>query len=169
MLMNSDTGANMKIAKDKVVSIHYTLKNDAGSIIDSSEQAEPLVYLHGAQNIIPGLEAALEGKVADDALDVSIDALDAYGEYKKELTEVVPSSMFEGVENIEVGMEFQTETEQGVQVIRIAAVDGDKVTIDGNHPLAGERLHFDVSVAEVRDASDEELEHGHVHSAGCHH
>jgi len=169
MLMNSDTGANMKIAKDKVVSIHYTLKNDAGSIIDSSEQAEPLVYLHGAQNIIPGLEAALEGKVADDALDVSIDALDAYGEYKKELTEVVPSSMFEGVENIEVGMEFQTETEQGIQVIRIAAVDGDKVTIDGNHPLAGERLHFDVSVAEVRDASDEELEHGHVHSAGCHH
>jgi len=159
----------MKIAKDKVVSIHYTLKNDAGSIIDSSEQAEPLVYLHGAQNIIPGLEAALEGKVADDALDVSIDALDAYGEYKKELTEVVPSSMFEGVENIEVGMEFQTETEQGIQVIRIAAVDGDKVTIDGNHPLAGERLHFDVSVAEVRDASDEELEHGHVHSAGCHH
>jgi len=159
----------MKIAKDKVVSIHYTLKNDAGSIIDSSEQAEPLVYLHGAQNIIPGLEAALEGKVADDALDVSIDALDAYGEYKKELTEVVPSSMFEGVENIEVGMEFQTETEQGIQVIRIAGVDGDKVTIDGNHPLAGERLHFDVSVAEVRDASDEELEHGHVHSAGCHH
>jgi len=159
----------MKIVKDKVVSIHYTLKNDAGSIVDSSEQAEPLVYLHGAQNIIPGLESALEGKVADDTLEVSIDAIDAYGEYKKELTEVVPSSMFEGVENIEVGMEFQAETEAGMQVIRIAAVDGDEITIDGNHPLAGERLHFDVSIAEVRDASSDELEHGHVHSAGCHH
>jgi len=159
----------MKVAKNKVVSIHYTLKNDAGSIIDSSEQAEPLVYLHGAQNIIPGLENALEGKVADDVLEVSIEAVDAYGEYKKELTEQVSSSMFEGVDKIEVGMEFQAETEQGVQVIRIAAVDGDDVTIDGNHPLAGERLHFDVSIAEVRDASADELEHGHVHSAGCQH
>jgi len=159
----------MQIAKDKVVSIHYTLKNDAGSVIDSSESDEPLVYLHGAQNIIPGLEKALEGKVLDDALEVSIDAIDAYGEYNKALTETVPSSMFEGVDNIEVGMEFQAQTEQGMQVIRIAAVDGDDVTIDGNHPLAGERLHFDVAVSEVRDASADELEHGHVHSAGCHH
>ena len=159
----------MQIAKDKVVSIHYTLKNDVGSIFDASEVDEPLVYLHGAQNIIPGLEKALEGKVLDDALEVSIEATDAYGEYNKALTESVPSSMFEGVDSIEVGMEFQAETEQGMQTVRIAAVDGDKVTIDGNHPLAGERLHFDVCVREVRDASADELEHGHVHSAGCHH
>jgi len=159
----------MQITKDKVVAIHYTLKNDAGSVIDASELDEPLVYLHGAQNIIPGLEKALEGKVLDDALEVSIDAIDAYGEYNKALIETVSSSMFEGVDNIEVGMEFQAQTEQGMQVIRIAAVDGDEVTIDGNHPLAGERLHFDVSVREVRDASADELEHGHVHSAGCHH
>ncbi len=159
----------MQIAKNRVVSIHYTLKNDAGTVIDSSEGAEPLVYLHGSQNIIPGLEKALEGKVADDALQVSIDAAEAYGEYNKSLTQVVPSSMFQGVEKIEVGMEFQAQTEQGVEVIRIAAVDGDDVTIDGNHPLAGERLHFDVAVAEVRDASEDELEHGHVHTAGCSH
>ncbi|MDQ6981971.1 MAG: peptidylprolyl isomerase [Mariprofundus sp.] len=159
----------MQIAKDKVVSIHYTLKNDAGSMIDSSESAEPLIYLHGAQNIIPGLERALEGKVADDALEVSIEAVDAYGEYNKELTQVVPGNMFEGVDTLETGMEFQAETEQGVQVIRIVSVDGDDITIDGNHPLAGERLHFDVNVAEVRDATEDELSHGHVHGDDCCH
>jgi len=159
----------MQIAKDKVVSIHYTLKNDAGSVIDSSEGAEPLVYLHGAQNIIPGLERALEGKVIDDALEVSIEAVDAYGEYKKELTQVVPSNMFEGVDKLEAGMEFQAQTEQGMQVIRIAEVNGDDITIDGNHPLAGERLHFAVTVDAIRDASAEELEHGHIHSEGCCH
>jgi len=159
----------MQIVKDKVVAIHYTLKNDAGSVIDSSEAADPLVYLHGAQNIIPGLERALEGKVADDALEVSIEAVDAYGEYSKELTQVVQSSMFEGVDTLEAGMEFQAETEQGVQVIRIVNVDGDDITIDGNHPLAGERLHFDVTVDAVRDASAEELEHGHIHTEGCCH
>ncbi|MFQ5344363.1 MAG: peptidylprolyl isomerase [Mariprofundus sp.] len=159
----------MQIAKNKVVSIHYTLKNDAGLVIDSSEGTEPLVYLHGAQNIIPGLEKALEGKVADDALEVSIEAVDAYGEYNKELTQVVPSNMFEGVDALEEGMEFQAETAQGVQVIRVAKVDGDNITIDGNHPLAGERLHFDVSVAEVREATEDELSHGHVHADGCCH
>jgi len=159
----------MQIAKDRVVSIHYTLKNDAGTVIDSSEGAEPLVYLHGAQNIIPGLEKALEGKVADDALQVSIDPAEGYGDYKKALTQVVPSSMFQGVETIEVGMEFQAQTDQGMEVIRIADVDGDNITIDGNHPLAGERLHFDVAIAEVREASEDELQHGHVHSEGCQH
>jgi len=159
----------MQIAKNKVVSIHYTLKNDAGTVIDSSEGDAPLVYLHGAQNIIPGLEKALEGKVSDDALEVSIDAVDAYGEYNKELTQVVPSNMFEGVDTLEPGMEFQAETADGMQVIRIAAVNGDEVTIDGNHPLAGERLHFDVNVAEVRDATADEISHGHIHSEGCCH
>jgi len=159
----------MQIAKDKVVSIHYTLKNDAGSVIDSSEGADPLVYLHGAQNIIPGLEQALEGKVTDDALEVSIEAVDAYGEYNKTLRQVVPSNMFEGVDKLEAGMEFQAQTEQGMQVIRIAEVNGDEITIDGNHPLAGERLHFDVSVDAIRDASADELEHGHIHTEGCCH
>jgi FKBP-type peptidyl-prolyl cis-trans isomerase SlyD len=159
----------MQIAKDKVVYIDYTLTNDAGEVIDSCVGAEPLAYLHGASNIIPGLEKHLEGCKAGDSVKVSIDPADGYGERNDDLTQVVPSSMFEGVEQIEVGMEFHAETPEGVQVIRIAAVNGDDITIDGNHPLAGERLNFDVTVAEVRDASEEELEHGHVHGAGGHH
>lgn len=159
----------MEIAKNRVVSFEYTLKNDGGNIIDQSETGEPLIYLHGAENIIPGLEQALEGKRVNDALSVSIEAVDGYGEYNSEMTQVVPSSMFEGVDSIEVGMQFQAQTEQGVQVIRVSEVNGDQITIDGNHPLAGERLHFDVTVTDIREASAEELEHGHVHSGGsCH-
>ncbi|NWF37295.1 peptidylprolyl isomerase [Mariprofundus sp. KV] len=154
----------MQISNNKVVSFHYTLTNDAGETIDSSSGSSPMVYLHGAENIIPGLESALDGKGAGDALKVTIEPADAYGEYNAALTEVVPAEMFQGVEKIEVGMQFQAQASEGVQVVRIAGVDGDKVTVDGNHPLAGERLHFDVAIEEVRDASEQELEHGHVHS-----
>lgn len=157
----------MQISEQKVVSIHYTLTNDAGETLDSSSGGDPLVYLHGNQNIIPGLEAALNGKSVGDSIQVSIEPADGYGEYNAELTQVVPSEMFQGVERIEVGMQFQAQTSEGVQVVRIADVDGDNVTVDGNHPLAGERLHFDVAVEEIREASSEELEHGHVHSEGC--
>lgn len=159
----------MQIANNKVVSFDYTLTNDTGEVIDSSKGGEPLVYLHGAQNIIPGLEQALEGKVTGDALNVTIEPADGYGEYNEALTQVVPGSMFQGAEKIEAGMQFQAETADGIQVVRVAKVDGDDVTIDGNHPLAGERLNFDVSVMEVRDASEDELEHGHVHGEGCSH
>ena len=153
----------MQISNHKVVSFHYTLTNDAGETIDSSVGGDPLAYLHGEANIIPGLESALEGKAVGDKLNVSIEAADAYGEYNPALTEVVPSSMFEGVDNIEAGMEFQAETSEGVQVVRIAEVDGDNITVDGNHPLAGQRLNFDVEIADIREASAEELEHGHIH------
>jgi len=159
----------MQVAKNKVVYMDYTLTNDEAEVLDSSKGGEPLAYLHGADNIIPGLEKELEGRKAGDAVQVSVEPADGYGEYNQEMTQVVPSSMFEGVDEIEVGMQFQAETPDGVQVIRIAEVSGDEVTIDGNHPLAGQRLHFDVTITEVRDASDEELEHGHVHGAGGHH
>jgi FKBP-type peptidyl-prolyl cis-trans isomerase SlyD len=159
----------MQIEKNKVVSIDYTLKNDAGSVIDSSQGAEPLVYLQGAENIIPALEQALVGKVAEDKMQISIEAVDGYGEYNKEMLQVVPRDMFQGVESIEVGMQFQSQTPEGVQSISIASVDGDQITVDGNHPLAGERLHFDVTIADVRDATEDELKHGHVHSEGCNH
>ncbi len=159
----------MQIANNTVVSIHYTLKDDAGVVIDSSEGAEPLVYLHGAQNIIPGLEKELEGKTTGDTLQVTIEAADAYGEVNENLIQTVPSNLFQGVDKLEVGMQFQAETPDGTQVITIAAVNGDDITIDGNHPLAGERLHFNVEVADIREATAEELEHGHVHSGeGCH-
>ncbi|RMH62424.1 MAG: peptidylprolyl isomerase [Zetaproteobacteria bacterium] len=159
----------MQIANNKVVSIHYTLKNDAGEVLDSSEGEAPLAYLHGARNIIPGLERALEGKKVGDTLETTIEAADAYGEINQDMIKVVPLSLFQGVDKVEPGMQFQAETPDGTQIITVAAVNGDQVTIDGNHPLAGERLHFTVEVTDIRDATEEELAHGHVHAeGGCH-
>lgn len=159
----------MQIAKDLVANIEYTLTDDAGNVIDSSVGGEPLAYLHGAGNIIPGLEDALEGKQAGDSFKVSIAPADGYGEKNEGLMQVVPKEMFQGVDNIEVGMQFHAQTDHGMQVITVAAVDGDNITVDGNHPLAGQNLNFDVKVIEVRAASAEELDHGHVHGAGGHH
>jgi FKBP-type peptidyl-prolyl cis-trans isomerase SlyD len=159
----------MQIAKDLVASIEYTLTDDAGNVIDSSVGGEPLAYLHGAGNIIPGLENALEGKKAGDSLKVTIAPEDGYGEKSEGLIQVVPKDMFQGVETVEVGMQFHAQTDHGMQVITVAAVDGNNVTVDGNHPLAGQTLNFDVKIIEVRAASPEELDHGHVHGAGGHH
>jgi len=159
----------MQVAKNKVVSIDYTLKNDAGEVIDSSEGHEPLFYLHGAQNIVPGLESALEGKAAGDRIQVSIAPAEAYGERNEALQQAVPREAFQGVEDLEVGMQFRAESDAGQQIVTITAIEGDEVTVDGNHPLAGETLNFDVTVVEVRDATAEELEHGHVHGPGGHH
>jgi len=159
----------MTIAHQKVVTIDYTLKNDKGETLDSSEGQEPLVYLHGADNIVVGLERELEGKSAGDAVNTVVSAEDGYGVRNDELIGVVPREMFESDMPIEVGMSFQAETDQGIQVVNIVAVNDTEVTVDGNHPLAGEALHFDVKVLNVRAATDEELEHGHVHSAGCEH
>jgi len=158
----------MKISQNKVVSIDYRLRNDAGDVLDSSEGHGPLTYLHGASNIIPGLERELEGREAGDALQVTVEAADAYGERNPDLMQVVPSSMFEGVEKVEVGMQFQAQTPAGPQIVTIAKVEGDEGTVDGNHPLAGERLHFDVTVREVRDATPEEIDHGHAHGPEGH-
>lgn len=159
----------MQIEKHKVVSIDYSLKDDEGNLIDSSEGNDPLAYLHGMGNIIPGLENELEGKAVGDALSVRVEPKDGYGERSDELTQVVPKEMFEGTDDIQVGMQFNAADEQGnMQVITIAAVDGDQITVDGNHPLAGLHLNFDVKVLEIRDASDEEIEHGHAHGAGGH-
>ncbi|TLS67222.1 peptidylprolyl isomerase [Mariprofundus erugo] len=164
----------MKIDHHKVVSFQYSLSNDAGEILDASEAGDPLVYLHGEENIIPGLERALEGKSVGDKLKVSLEADDAYGEYDPELVEVVSSEMFPGVENIEVGMEFQAAPEDDededadFQFVRVTRVDGDQITVDGNHQFAGMRLHFDVTIEAIREATEEEIEHGHVHGdEGC--
>ena len=159
----------MQIAQDSVALIEYTLTNDEGDVIDSSVGGEPLAYLHGHHNIIPGLEKALAGKTVGDSLKVSIEPAEGYGEFNAEMVEVVPRNMFAGVDDIEVGMQFQAQTGQGMQVITVSAIEGDEVTIDGNHPLAGQTLHFDVTVKEVRAASAEELQHGHVHGVGGHH
>lgn len=158
----------MNITKDKVVSMHYTVKNTNGDVIDSSEGREPLLYMQGHKNIIPGLENALEGKVVGDKVEASIEPTEAYGEVVEELIQEVPRSAFEGVDKLEVGMNFQAQSEQGPVNVVIKKVDDEMVTVDGNHPLAGQTLNFNVEVVEVRDASEEELSHGHAHGAGGH-
>lgn len=159
----------MLIADQHVVAIDYTLTNDAGEVIDSSAGSEPLVYLHGAGNIVPGLENALTGKVANDELDVSIEPEDAYGEYSAELITTIGREMFEGVDELQVGMQFHASApDGGMQIVTIRDIDGEDVTIDGNHPLAGQQLNFKVKVVSVRAASEEEVAHGHVHGEGGH-
>lgn len=160
----------MQIGAKKAVSIDYTLKNDEGEVLDSSEGQSPLVYLHGAGNLIVGLEKALEGKQAGDHVVVSIEPEEAYGEFNPELVATLKRAMFEGVDTLEVGMQFHASApDGGMQVVTVRDVDGDDVVVDGNHPLAGQRLNFDVKVVEVREASADELAHGHIHGAGCNH
>lgn len=160
----------IQIANQKVASIHYTLTNDEGNVLDSSEGQEPLAYLHGANNLVPGLEKELEGKTAGDKFKTSVAPDQAYGENDPQLIQELPRTMFAGIDEIEIGMEFHSDTENGPQVVEVVGIEGDTVTIDGNHPLSGMTLHFDVEVTEVRDATAEELEHGHVHAeGGCGH
>ncbi|WPP00702.1 peptidylprolyl isomerase [Pseudomonas sp. HR96] len=160
----------MLIAANKAVSIDYTLTNEIGEVLDSSSGGAPLVYLQGAGNIIPGLEKALEGKQPGDELTVTVEPEDAYGEYSAELVSTLSRSMFEGVDELEVGMQFHASAPDGqMQIVTIRDLDGDDVTVDGNHPLAGQKLTFQVKIVDVRDASQEEIAHGHVHGEGGHH
>lgn len=158
----------MQISANKVVSIDYTLTGVDGNVIDSSEGRGPLAYLQGHNNIIPGLEDALEGKSVGDKLDVVVEAKDGYGERHDDLTHKVPRNMFEDGSEIEVGMQFQTMTEHGPHIVTVIDMDDENITVDANHPLAGQTLNFAVSVVEVRDATEEELEHGHVHGPEGH-
>ncbi len=153
----------MKITKDSVARFHYKLTNADGEVLDSSEGKDPLAYLHGHGNIIPGLEEALDGHGGGDQFAVTIAPEDAYGIYDQELVQTLPRSAFQGVDEIEVGMQFQAEAEGGVSLVTVTGVAEESVTIDGNHPLAGVELHFDITVVDVRDATPEELEHGHTH------
>ncbi|MDA7852105.1 peptidylprolyl isomerase [Porticoccaceae bacterium] len=159
----------MTITENSAVSFHYTLTDEQGQEIDSSAGQDPLAYLHGAGNIIPGLEKALEGKSVGDQLNVEVSAEEGYGPVQHELIQDVPRSSFQGVESIEVGMQFEAQTGQGGSVpVTVTAVTDETVTVDGNHPLAGKNLNFDVTIADVREASAEELEHGHIHGPGGH-
>ncbi len=159
----------MQIAQNKVAIITYTLTNVNGEIMDQANEEQPFAFIAGTGNIIPGLDSALEGKSAGDTVKVTISPEDAYGERNDALTQVVPMEMFQGVDKVEPGMQFQAQTNQGVSVVTVTKVEDGQVTIDGNHPLAGETLNFDVTVMEVRDATADELEHGHVHGPSCNH
>ena len=155
---------SLLIGDKLVVSMHYTLKDDDGNVIDSSVGEEPLTYLHGAGNIIPGLEKALLGKVQGDSMDVKVAPAEGYGDMVPELIQVIDKSTFQEVEAIEPGMEFQAPSPDGdMRTIVVRAVEGEEVTIDGNHPLAGMDLHFAVEITAVREASQEEIDHGHAH------
>jgi FKBP-type peptidyl-prolyl cis-trans isomerase SlyD len=159
----------MKIANDCVVSFDYTLTNDRGEVLDSSGAGEPLRYLHGAGNIIAGLERELTDKTTGDAFNVSIQPVDAYGEVREDLIQEVPLSAFP-VDEVNPGMRFEAGTQNGPVSVVVTAVTEQTATVDGNHPLAGEVLHFDVRIVDVRPASEEELAHGHVHGdGGVHH
>lgn len=159
----------MHISKDKVVSIEYTLRDDNGDILDSSEGREPLAYLHGNGNLIPGLESQLEGKSENDSLKVSVHPKDGYGEFDASQIVAVPRSEFSGVDHLDVGMQFTASGPDGQRVVTITKIENDVVTVDGNHPLAGQTLNFDVKIVGVREATADELSHGHVHGAGGHH
>ena len=158
----------MKIEKNKVFSIRYTLKSDQGEVLDSSEGKSPLPYIHGTGQLIPGLEKELEGKEKGIELNVVIPPADAYGEYNKESVFEVGKDGFQGEEELTVGLQVQVETGNGEAIANVTKIEGDKVTLDLNHPLAGATLHFDVKIEDVRDATAEELDHGHSHGEGGH-
>ncbi len=158
----------MKIEKNKVVSIHYTLKSDQGEVMDSSEGKSPLPYIHGTGQLISGLEKELEGKIKGDKVKAVIPPAEAYGEYSEEQIFIVGKDGFQGDDELEIGMQVQVDTGNGQSVGMVIKIEGEDVTLDLNHPLAGATLHFDVSIEEVRNASAEELSHGHAHGPGGH-
>lgn len=153
----------MEIQHNAVVGIHYTLKSDDGEVLDSSEGGSPLVFIQGHGNIIHGLEQALAGLKVGDAKEVVVEPADGYGEYDDELVQEVPRSAFEGIDTLEIGMQFHADTEDGIVPITVVEIDDDVITVDGNHELAGERLHFSVTIDSIREATPEELAHGHIH------
>jgi FKBP-type peptidyl-prolyl cis-trans isomerase SlyD len=154
----------MKVEKDRVVTIDYTLTDNNNQVIDSSSGSEALEYLHGYHNIIPGLEQALEGRDAGDKISVTVPAGDAYGERDEKLVMNLPLSRFDGVETVEEGMQFEAHTPEGQRVVTVTGVKDKTVTIYGNHPLAGKDHSFDVTVKSYLESKAGELSHGHVHS-----
>jgi FKBP-type peptidyl-prolyl cis-trans isomerase SlyD len=158
----------MTIENDKVVLMNYILTNDKGDVVDSSEGSEPLAYIQGHQNIIPGLEKEMAGKKVGDKFKAVVQPEEGYGKFNEALIQVVERKMFQGVDELEIGMQFQAQLQDGAILMTITKIDGDQITIDGNHALADQVLTFDVEVMEVRDATAEELEHKHVHGAGGH-
>ena len=160
----------MKISKNTIASIEYTLRDDEGEIIDSSEGNSPLEVLVGQGQLIPGLEKALMGLEAGKELKISVNPEEAYGDYNPGLEVVVPMSQIKTDDEIEEGVHFQVDTPDGTLIYEVQKIEGDQVTMNGNHPLAGQVLHFDVKVVSVRAATEEELKHGHAHSeGGCEH
>lgn len=158
----------MSIKKNSVVSISYILTNDAGAQLDSSPKGEPLVYLHGAGNIIRGLETALEGQTQGEKMKISVPPEEGYGVRDEGLVQAIPRDQFPDVNDVKIGAQFQASTENGPVLLTVTDIRDNQVTVDANHPLAGSTLHFNVEILEIREATEEELKHGHVHGPGGH-
>lgn len=154
----------MQITKNKVAAIHYTLKDNEGNILDSSEGRDPLYYIQGIGNLIPGMEEGLEGKGMGEKIDIKVSPDKGYGDINPQLVQQVPINAF-GDQAVKPGMRFNTNRGD---VVTVTEVGAETVTVDGNHPLAGVELNFQVEVMEVRNATEEELQHGHVHGPGGH-
>jgi len=159
----------MNISPNKVVCIHYTLRDEAGTVLDSSSGRAPLAYLHGRGNLVPGLEAALEGKSAGTSFEVAVAPEQGYGIRDERLVQIVPRTKFGDAAEITPGMQFKANGSGGARVVTVMRVERDLVTVDANHPLAGKTLYFQVEITEIRRATREELTHGHVHGPGGHH
>ena len=160
----------MKINKDKVVVMHYAVSDSEDTLIDSSYDDKPLSIIHGTGYLIPGLEDALVDHQVGDKFEVEVTAERAYGERFDDYVQTVPKSLFAGIEDLAVGSQLRATTDDGEQTVIVIDVQDDEITVDGNHPLAGIDLKFDVEILEIRDATEEELEHGHVHAeGGCGH
>ncbi len=154
--------------KNKAVTFHYTLKNATGEEMESSRQGDPMSYLHGANNIIAGLEKAMEGHVVNDKFSVTLEPEDAYGIRNEQNVQRVPLKRLKGIGKISVGQVLNLETNKGPVQVTVLKIGRFNVDVDGNHPLAGVQLTFDVEITDIRDASEEELQHGHVHGPGGH-
>jgi FKBP-type peptidyl-prolyl cis-trans isomerase SlyD len=154
----------MKAAEKAVVSIHYTLKNDGGEVVDTSSGKDPLKFLFGSGMIIPGLEKELSGKEAGESFKVTVQPEEAYGDIQEELVQDVPKQQLEHIEELQVGTVLQADTGDGTPLnLVVIEINDEFVKLNGNHPLAGEVLHFEGEVTEVREATEEELAHGHAH------
>ncbi|MBL4755752.1 MAG: peptidylprolyl isomerase [Flavobacteriales bacterium] len=158
----------MEIQDNRVVQMHYTLKDDGGSVIDTSDGKDPLTYMHAEGSIIPGLFRAITGKKVGEKVSVVVKPDEGYGHQDDNMIQQVPRDAFKGMEDLAVGVKVQAETEQGIQVATVTDVKETEVTIDLNHPLAGVTLHFDVEIVDIREATEEEISHGHVHGPGGH-
>jgi len=158
----------MIVEKDKAVSFHYTLKNAEGEEMETSRDKQPMSYLHGANNIIAGLEKAMEGHAVKDEFSVTVEPEEAYGVRNEKNVQRIPMKRLKGIGKVSVGQILNLQTNNGPVQVTVLKVGRFNVDVDGNHPLAGHSLTFDVEITDIRDASEEELEHGHVHGPGGH-
>lgn len=153
----------MKIKDKSVVSFNYKLTGESGALLDESGD-KPLSYMHGSGSLISGLEKELDGKTIGDSFQITVAPEEAYGEIQPQLIQTLAKNMFQGVDELETGMQFEAQGPDGASMmVVVEKVEGDEITINGNHPLAGKTLTFDISIDDVREASEEEISHGHAH------